>query len=232
MLRRVFGNYKRISNDQPLANAVIRFSTSVNDYDVLSSYPKDYVDVTTDASGNLPDDFNLWCNADGQDNSTYLVREPDGYQWRFVLPYGNGAPISIQLLRAAGNEFTSNEPISSFLDAKVDKVLGIAGEFAVFDEFGQIGKSETASLRDSQIPASLIRNSDPRLTDARTPKRFVYLQTVEAAQWIVNHNLGVNPNCEVRGIAGNVVDAEIQHFTENQLRVYFAVPQRGSIVCI
>jgi uncharacterized membrane protein len=42
---------------------------------------------------------------------------------------------------------------------------------------------------------------------------------------VVNHNLGRQPcSCCVRTLGGVIVDAHVQHVSENQTRVYFDVP--------
>ena len=52
------------------------------------------------------------------------------------------------------------------------------------------------------------------------------------AEWIVNHNLGYEPNVQVRDVTGNIVITDMRHINVNQLRLYFAVPTEGKARCI
>ncbi len=54
----------------------------------------------------------------------------------------------------------------------------------------------------------------------------------DSAEWIVNHNLGHRPSATVLSPGGAEVGAQVLHISVNQLRVYFASPQSGSVRCI
>ena len=60
---------------------------------------------------------------------------------------------------------------------------------------------------------------------------FVHTQSVAAADWIVNHNLGVQPTVSVTDAGGNVVLAEVQHVSTAQARVRFALAVAGVARC-
>jgi hypothetical protein len=50
------------------------------------------------------------------------------------------------------------------------------------------------------------------------------------ACWVCNHNLGRHPSSvSVRNTAGQVLDVEIRHYSENQVRVFFDNPTAGVI---
>lgn len=139
--RTVFGTYKKILNNAPLADATVQFATSNNDYDVNANYPRDIVTVKTDSTGKLPAAFQLWCNASGENNSQYIVTEPDGFQWKFVLPLADGSPISIHDLRALQQVILPNDIVSVKLATKTDKVLNANRSFPILDDTGNLKKS-------------------------------------------------------------------------------------------
>ncbi len=61
--------------------------------------------------------------------------------------------------------------------------------------------------------------------------RLRYTASFPAAPvWVVNHNMGFQPtSVQVRSDGGAVLDAQIQHQSLNQLRVYFDVPVSGAV---
>ena len=61
---------------------------------------------------------------------------------------------------------------------------------------------------------------------------YIHTQASEASVWIVNHNLGRIPQATVLNTANAEVEAQIVHVSTAQLRVYFAVPQLGSVHCL
>jgi hypothetical protein len=62
--------------------------------------------------------------------------------------------------------------------------------------------------------------------------KFIHPQASESAEWIVNHNLGEKPIAEVRTASGAVVDADVLHVSNNQLRVYFSSAMAGEVRCL
>jgi len=61
---------------------------------------------------------------------------------------------------------------------------------------------------------------------------YTHTQTTESAEWIVNHNLGVKPVVEILTTGGVLVEAEVLHVTNNQLRIYFASLFTGTARCL
>lgn len=61
---------------------------------------------------------------------------------------------------------------------------------------------------------------------------FTHSQVSPSADWVVNHNLGVRPLVTVLSVGGVEIEANVVHVNANQLRVYFASPQTGSVRCI
>lgn len=61
---------------------------------------------------------------------------------------------------------------------------------------------------------------------------YEHLQPSPAAEWVVNHNLGLRPSVTVLSPGGVEVEAHVIHQSSQQLRIYFASPQSGSAHCI
>lgn len=64
------------------------------------------------------------------------------------------------------------------------------------------------------------------------PPAHVHTQAIASAEWIVNHNLGFRPFATVLSVGGAEIEAAIVHMSDNQLRVFFASPQSGSVRCL
>lgn len=60
---------------------------------------------------------------------------------------------------------------------------------------------------------------------------FTFTQSSPATQWTINHNLGFNPNVELRTTGGQVMIAEIVHVSTNQAIAYFNTAVAGSATC-
>lgn len=61
--------------------------------------------------------------------------------------------------------------------------------------------------------------------------RFTFVQSVLSDEWIVNHNLGAFPVVQVFTSGGEQILADVIHININQLRIYFSVPQTGTVRC-
>ena len=57
---------------------------------------------------------------------------------------------------------------------------------------------------------------------------YLYAQPAPSSAWTVNHNLGFSPVVEVRGNAGNVVSAGVDHLSANTTLISFSVPFSGT----
>lgn len=60
---------------------------------------------------------------------------------------------------------------------------------------------------------------------------YTHVQSSASTQWTINHNLGFNPNIELRTTGGQVMFAEIVHTTVNQAIAYFNATIAGSATC-
>ncbi|PRH79393.1 hypothetical protein C6N75_09935 [Streptomyces solincola] len=64
------------------------------------------------------------------------------------------------------------------------------------------------------------------------PGGFVYehTQSVAAATWVINHNIGRRVHVSVFDSSGRQVETDVEHGTTNQTSVIFATPTTGSAV--
>lgn len=63
--------------------------------------------------------------------------------------------------------------------------------------------------------------------------RYTHVQTNASPEWIVNHNLGMQPGAvSIKSVGGVEVEAEIVNISINQLRIYFSTPFAGTAVVI
>lgn len=56
---------------------------------------------------------------------------------------------------------------------------------------------------------------------------FRFIQGSPLSEWIINHNLGIEPQVEVMSPGSVRVNAEVVHTSINQVRVLFATPNSG-----
>lgn len=61
---------------------------------------------------------------------------------------------------------------------------------------------------------------------------FTHTQSAPSGEWIVNHNLGFEPNVQVRTVGGLVIGASVRHMSLTQLRVYVNPPVAGTARCV
>lgn len=81
--------------------------------------------------------------------------------------------------------------------------------------------------RTSNLPIATIIGP----AGAGATARYIFNQISAAAQWIVNHNLGVVPsNVRVLSVGGVDLEADIVDVSVNQLVVSFAVPVAGRAI--
>ena len=57
---------------------------------------------------------------------------------------------------------------------------------------------------------------------------YLHNQISASSTWVVNHNLGVVPNVEVRSVGGVVIFAEVLHISNNQTQIIFNEPVAGT----
>jgi len=59
-------------------------------------------------------------------------------------------------------------------------------------------------------------------------KHFTYNQLSPSSEWIIEHNLRKHPSVTVVDSGGNVVVGDVQHITENKLKVTFSSAFSGT----
>jgi hypothetical protein len=60
---------------------------------------------------------------------------------------------------------------------------------------------------------------------------YVHNQTVESAEWIINHNLNRQPTITILNTASMTVIANVIHVSVNQARAYFSSAVVGRALC-
>lgn len=104
----------------------------------------------------------------------------------------------------------------------------------IFDDnnptISRLGESPSGESVYPAIRGEKGEKGDPGI-DGATGARFEYLQTVPAAVWIVNHNLGFRPNVLAWSVGGVQMLAEPIHISLNQTNVYFDNPVAGFATC-
>jgi len=60
---------------------------------------------------------------------------------------------------------------------------------------------------------------------------YEHSQPSASDTWIVNHNLGFKPSTFAYSVGGMMMWANVQHFSDNQVRIYFDGPVSGYAVC-
>lgn len=80
-------------------------------------------------------------------------------------------------------------------------------------------------------PSLLVRAGAPGPRGEPGGPHHVHEQLAPAAEWVINHNLGLRPVIAVHGPGGASMLAAIVHVSDNQARVYFDAPVSGYAVC-
>lgn len=60
------------------------------------------------------------------------------------------------------------------------------------------------------------------------PREFAI--ATSSAEWILNHNLGYYPVVQPLNLARQEINAEVQHISVNQVRIFFNAPITGYIL--
>ena len=70
------------------------------------------------------------------------------------------------------------------------------------------------------------RYAEIEISAAPSPA-FTYIQSVAAATWTINHNLGFKPTVELFNSGSLVIDAHVLHTSDQQTIVQFTAPIAG-----
>ena len=77
---------------------------------------------------------------------------------------------------------------------------------------------------------TLVESASIVITGGATAN-FTHTQSIAAASWTVNHNLGFKPAVKALTLGGVEVLAEVIHTSINQLMIYFDLPLAGQAIC-
>jgi hypothetical protein len=107
--------------------------------------------------------------------------------------------------------------------------LGGAGQALLLQQLGLIQQQQALQPAMFQ-PVQQVQNlpSVPNIVvPTPDPPAFVFTQTVPAAVWTINHNLGTFPSVTLTDPSGNVIMAQVQYVNSNQVVVTFSQPVAG-----
>lgn len=117
--------------------------------------------------------------------------------------------------------------------AEIIEIITSTNEIVVEDGTSPIIEvTASSSIEIFEVQAQGIQGIQGAPGVGGTAQSFVHNQTSALVEWIVNHNFGARPNAEVRDTGGIVVEAEVIHVSDNQLRVYFSSAQSGQVRCL
>lgn len=209
-LRKVFDNLINLVG-QPLAGAKIRFKTKNLAIVAGGVMPKSTKEVYSDQTGYF--EISLETGSDGTPATTHEVVLPDSTTREFALVAGDGSPIHLSTLIRAGLPPAPAEsaPMYAEIAAQIN---------------AKSVRTDTAQILNPAQAAQARAN-----LGVTSGFSYLHRQAVAANQWTINHNLGFEPNLELRTIGGAVFDAAILHVTSNQAIVYLDVPLAGSARC-
>ena len=119
--RLLFGKVFRTDGVTPWTNCNISFKRNCN-YTDEYQLPSDVQRVKTDSNGEFV--TRLWCNIDGENESSYTCEIPGCTSFTFNLPFGDGTPLNISILRAGSSSPSDpkNETILEYIDEQIVSV--------------------------------------------------------------------------------------------------------------
>ena len=200
--RSITGLYKKYWTNEPLANATIIIRLLTNSFTLEAGYPTSKTpgvandpgrSFQTDTDGNLPDGLELFCSGKNVGGGTkYRVTESDGFEWDFILDYGDGTPISMQTLRAGGLPASDSVTVIALIENKIntscvrydviqnlDNDQQTQAEENIGGPFGG-GQNGSAVNSVNGQTGSVVLNAD-HISDSATTKKFT--TTAEKTAW-------------------------------------------------
>ena len=110
------------------------------------------------------------------------------------------------------------------------KFPGSAERLAASVTFSELNKF---ALQSNDNSLWLLTSIGPNVWSPITASGSVppsFTQTFGAlVSWLVNHNLGYEPNVQILSVGGSEIEAELVHTSVNQCVVYFSSAQSGRI---
>lgn len=101
-------------------------------------------------------------------------------------------------------------------------------QLAQLDEaFSQVVRS-VAVTNTPTTKTITLTTEDATVISGTFEDAYVYVQSIQAAQWTINHNLNKYPAVHIVDYNNNEVVAELQYTTVNQVVLKFSEPFSGS----
>jgi hypothetical protein len=170
MKRKILGKYHR-TDDTPWRKIAVRFVRDTISFVDDTIYPSDVVVCRVDEDAELKDCW-LWCNEEGEPESTYTYYcGRDAF--KFSLPYGDGSPIQLGVVLAGSNPVEASPPtLLNYIDDALNDVS--AGETDVMYSDSYISIQPLSALRI--INLSSLTYADPsNISDAFASLGFTHL---------------------------------------------------------
>jgi len=108
--------------------------------------------------------------------------------------------------------------IHSFVERVAEKFAGVDARIGGLDRLDTAAKANLVTA---------INELAARGSGSSSGVAYTHLQTVAAALWTINHNLGMRPAVTILDSGGNEVEADVVHTSPNQLVIRFAIPVAG-----
>ena len=88
-------------------------------------------------------------------------------------------------------------------------------------------------IRDEVLSVDVITDTSvgPPGPSGAASSSYEHPQLSASDTWIINHNLGFKPSTTAYSVGGMLMWANVQHFSNNQVRIYFDGPVSGYAVC-
>lgn len=103
-------------------------------------------------------------------------------------------------------------------------VARVAALFAEIDlRIGALARLATTAKTDLVAAINELAARETSISGSA----YLHTQTVPAAVWTINHNLGTRPAVAILDAGGNEIEADVTHLSMNQLVIRFAIPIAG-----
>lgn len=189
--REVTINYKQIYGDLPMpvpASALIGLDRADVDEDGFHSQGD--VEFPLNSDGGFAAPVSLWCNAEGTTGSHYVLTNPyDGSRKQFVLPVGDGSPVSLMHLIIESAVISANPlntRLAEYIDDRVkDLIRNESGDrYAYSDALNRLTIPASSgginSYLKAALPAAPTTSLIARVTDAQ---RGLHRYSPESKRW-------------------------------------------------
>jgi hypothetical protein len=156
-------------------------------------------------------------NAEGDYQSYYTFKFPYDQPIKVYLPFGT--PPSIEFSELAIASTPPSDPSYPSLIELINSLFA-NGSFTGTADVIPLNPAIPGLGGTVQSAIAALNNKPPTQFDQQVP----------ATDWLWNHDLGFRPKPQVYNLAWQEIDAEVIHYSVNQLRVKVNPPSPGFIL--